>query len=302
VFTDGNDQIKTDIVPWALPKEDIPFSVTWPNNLNFDKIDISVDTGLKITKIVNVLEHGPWLSQSITIKKLKRAENGPNYFGATVVLDTIPNELKISKEIRLGFYQRTEIVSEQKIRAQIFRPRLEIVECPTQINITHKEDQEISLVMKYSGFGDVNMQIVGRTLSGKVVTKGISHDSSFKLPPPPDFSDSVPSFSELFFYTYFPIESLNAIIGYLDNHPIENVKLIHDETVVEETINAAEDVFLTIIYSDSMGNTYDDIIPRGILITTDLYSPPTPNKPVVIPIRVRQWHSEPIVNIAEMQL
>lgn len=74
-----NEHIKSDIVPWALPGEDIPFNISWPSTSTYDKIEIITSDDMIITKLVNVLEYKRLTENSIEIYKVKQVEGGPSY-------------------------------------------------------------------------------------------------------------------------------------------------------------------------------------------------------------------------------
>jgi hypothetical protein len=56
MYNSLSQKLKTDIVPWALPREEIPLNVKWPKELTFDKIRLVLQDNLALKELLNVQE------------------------------------------------------------------------------------------------------------------------------------------------------------------------------------------------------------------------------------------------------
>jgi len=164
--------VESHIVAWALPKEEIPFRVTWSGPLEFDRIEVEVPDDMEIKELVNVGRH-KIIGKIAEIYEVKQAKDVPNYFGSVVSSKGIYDELKVSKPIHVRFYKLSEIVHQVQLEARIFRPLLEVIEAPDKIVLVEGKRQELPLIMRYIGFGDIKIAIEG-TLRGRLVTRGRS--------------------------------------------------------------------------------------------------------------------------------
>lgn len=165
-------EFKTHIVPWALPNEDIPLRVCWDKILDFDEIIIETPQDMVINEIINIGE-GTIHGNVANIYSVKQIEESENYFGCVVSSTIINNELKIERTIKIKIRKGEQILKKLQIKARIFRPKIEIVKSPDVIKFEPGKKQELPLIFKYIGFGDIQIEILGR-IGGKLVTKGKS--------------------------------------------------------------------------------------------------------------------------------
>lgn len=301
IMSVNGNNIKTDVVPWALPGEDIPFSVVWPNPSNYDKIKITTPNDIGITKLVNVLDYRQLTENSIEINKVKQVEGGPGYFGGTAVLRPIPTELKSQRKIDVKFLKKGQVINEKEILAKVFRPHLELIEHTTRLELRPDHTPPIQLSVKYSGFGDVVVHIIG-TINGERVTRRVPFDlTSFEpfLTSPRDteaLKNKTEENLEAFLYSKVNTRTLDQIIGQIDRHPIDNVWLADAQTQILIT-KKLETVDLSIVYSDIMGNTYPKL---EVPIQIESFMEPS-NNPIIIPIRITKWEFSPFLNVEEIE-
>jgi hypothetical protein len=161
--------VEAHIVPWALPRERIPFRVSW-KSLIFDRVEVEVPKDLEIVDVINV-DRYELIDNVLRIYGVKQAEGVINYFGVVVASKNIYSELKVSRPIHIRFYNLSEIVYQERLEARIFRPLLEVIEAPSKIIFEEGKKQALPLTMRYIGFGDITITIEG-TIKGRLVTRG----------------------------------------------------------------------------------------------------------------------------------
>lgn len=168
-------QVQSNIVPWVLPREDIPFSVRWTDKIDYDKIVVEVQPDMQIKELVNVGRHDLSSTQA-SIYEVKEALNSPQYFGGVIATKGITKELKEAKDVTIKFYREGLIIHQETLQARIFRPLLELLEFPAKITLKD-ERATVPLTVRYVGFGDVNLHVLGY-IGGRIVTHGKSlvHD------------------------------------------------------------------------------------------------------------------------------
>jgi hypothetical protein len=162
------------IVPWSLPNEKMPMHVTWSSDVFFDKIQVKVPPDVVINDVLNVDEVS-LKEHEATITKVKIPFEGvPHYFGMVVSAPIIYPELKVARKIEVKFIRGEEVFYCLELYGRIFRPSLEILDYPKEIDITDSGgSNRLPLSVKYTGFGDIELKIQA-DIEGKIVSVGES--------------------------------------------------------------------------------------------------------------------------------
>lgn len=170
-----NNDIAGHIVPWALPKENIPVYVELPKSFTFDEIHIKIPPDLEFIDFLNV-ESVRINGQIVKINKLitSKSEEAPIYFGFIIRYKEIPKKLKIARKIIIEFYYKNRILKKLELEARIFRPKIEVTDAIEKIELTDEiEKVKAPINLKYIGFGDVKLKIEAE-IRGKIVSHGES--------------------------------------------------------------------------------------------------------------------------------
>lgn len=161
------------IVPWALPNEDVPLRVSWPQTEKIDEIRMVLPDHIKLVDVLNVdevkTENG-----LVLIKPRFSVNDFSNYFGAIVSSSKISNELKVSDQIRIEMLHENRLIESHELDVRIFRPCLEVVGSPETIELLDgQRTKTLPLHLKYEGFGDIQLKIEV-TIEGRIVSHGES--------------------------------------------------------------------------------------------------------------------------------
>ncbi|MDG3547998.1 hypothetical protein [Methanobacterium formicicum] len=178
MITDSNFQsnIKSSIVPWALPREEIPVRIEIPRSVFFDKIRIKIPSDFKFNDFLNVAKVEVTKSTAVIHELIKtKSLETPLYFGFIVSSTSIPEKLKISKRIWVELLKKNEVVEQKKLNARIFRPKLEITDINEKIELKDNiNDYEMPMDIKYIGFGDIQLKIEGKIedkIKGEIISE-----------------------------------------------------------------------------------------------------------------------------------
>ncbi len=167
--------IKGNIVPWALPRENIPVHVEWIDDIVYDEIQIKIPNDFKFVEFLNVGEV-KILDNSAIINRVIKSPllNTPTYFGFLVSSTGIYNELKVAKQISIDFLYEKNIIKSLTLYARIFRPSLEVTKEVDRIELTDEHEKcKLPIHLKYIGFGDIRLSISAE-VGGKIVSHGES--------------------------------------------------------------------------------------------------------------------------------
>lgn len=164
------------IVPWALPREDIPIRVEIPKNIFFDKIRIRIPNDFEFKDFLNIAKVTVTENIAEIDKLIKtKSDQTPIYFGFVVSSIDIPPTLKTSKKILIELLSNNEVIGHEKLSAHIFRPKLEVTDINERIILTDDvKEYEMPMDIKYIGFGDIKLRIEGRiedTIEGQIVSE-----------------------------------------------------------------------------------------------------------------------------------
>lgn len=171
-----NSCIESSIVPWVLPREDIPISIKIPKNMIFDEIRLKLPSNFKFVDFVNIADVEINNSQLATIKEIIKTKHSeaPNFFGFVVVSTKIPETLKTSKKILVEICLNNIIVEKIELIAKIFRPKLEITDIIDQIELNDdRKVYKVPMNLKYIGFGDIKLAREA-SIQGRIVSQGES--------------------------------------------------------------------------------------------------------------------------------
>lgn len=249
--------ITSHIVAWALPKEEIPITVRWDDAFEYTKISIFLPEDLEFREILNadVYEQRDSI---VEIYKIKEIAGAPFYFGCVVSSNKIYEDLKVSREIKIIFYKDAEILHEMILNARIFRPLLEVLECPREITLDEDIEKELPLVLKFTGFGDIIINIFGR-INGKLVTKGKSFLYEVIKRVISMENNKEEALSEIYVSPEFVVNTTKDILDMLENPPediLESMEELRDningvklnETIEDLLQKRIEEVILGMIY------------------------------------------------------
>lgn len=163
--------IETDVVPWALPREEIPITIKWPKDFEFDKIKITLPNTMELRELLNIKDFQK-RDNIIEIDKTNVALSSySSFIGAIVSTIDIPKELKHADIINIEFIKNERSLEKTQVIARIFRPLLEITDYPKKIMLTDSNEVHIlPMKLKFVGFGDIEVRI-DAILEGKIVSE-----------------------------------------------------------------------------------------------------------------------------------
>lgn len=171
----GISNVKGYIVPWTLPRENIPIHLKLPKDVSFDEIHIEIPNDFRFVDFLNVEEVKIMGQIAKIIKIIKpKSVDTPHYFGFVVTSTVIPNKLKIARNIMVKIRHNNKVVDKLKLNARIFRPLLEVTDAPKKIELTDVWQKfELPIHLKYVGFGDIRLKIEAE-IRGRIVSHGES--------------------------------------------------------------------------------------------------------------------------------
>lgn len=148
------------IAPWALPKEEMPIHLVWDSPFPCDIIRIDLPSGVVVKEYFNVEDYRKQNS-SIEILRLKT----PNFFGFVVASEKVYEEQHAKKQIVVQFLSEGRQVFSRTFTANIYRPRLSLVESPKIVTITEKSKLQdlMNITLKISGFGRIQIRTEAST-------------------------------------------------------------------------------------------------------------------------------------------
>ena len=161
--------ISGHIVPWALPKEEIPFHVTWPHDFHFDTARITLSNNLELKEMLNIQSYD--ISNNIIeVTEIRKSQvSNISYFGGVITTSDIGNELKRAEKILIEFLENGKTKDSIELIARIFRPLLEVTEYPSIITLTDGV-QQMPIKLRFTGFGDINIKMESK-ISGNIVSE-----------------------------------------------------------------------------------------------------------------------------------
>jgi len=142
------------IAPWALPKEDIPFHLVWEPSFQFDTIQVELPPDMILNELFNVNSYDI-NGQTINIQSLK----SENFFGFVISIKNIFEEHHVTRDIRVKFMKKDEVIFKKIFRANIFRPYVTVQTPPTEITITDTSrfNDLLHIKLKLTGFGKISL-------------------------------------------------------------------------------------------------------------------------------------------------
>jgi hypothetical protein len=164
------ENLETHIVPWALPREEIPLSVKWPKAMIFDRIVISIPKSLELKDLINVEEYRA-NGNIIEITKVNVTESlDMVYFGAVVSTRELPQTLTSSESITIEFVYKNEVINRTILSTRVFRPFLQVMNFPEKVILTDPKVEPLPIKLSFTGFGDINVKIEAE-LAGKIISE-----------------------------------------------------------------------------------------------------------------------------------
>jgi hypothetical protein len=123
-----------------------------------------------------------------------------------------------------------------------------------------------------------------------------------------EIADDIKKLADNASYKQKLAEALNAriedmIVGVISDlksrNPTRNVSLTSPETEVEASLKASENLVIRIKYTDMMGNSYT---PVDIRLPIEIRGRKGKLVMGAIPIILKEWESDPLLNVEEMQI
>lgn len=173
MISNKNNEVIGSIVPWALPMEVIPIHIEWTNDIIYDEIQIKIPDDFKFVDFLNVEDVKKLDNLAIVNRAIKSPLlEIPTYFGFLISSIRIHDELKIAKKISVEFLYKKEIIKSLSLYAKIFRPSIKATGEIDRIILTNDtENVVLPIHLKYSGFGDIRLNISAK-IGGIIVSQG----------------------------------------------------------------------------------------------------------------------------------
>jgi hypothetical protein len=175
IMEKGIPYVKGYIVPWALPKENIPIHIEWTRDMIFNTIRLKIPEDFKFIDFLNVEKINITGNVAAIDKVIEPTlPEVPMYFGFIVSSTKIYDELKVVKEILVEFLHENKAVKIIRLYARIFRPTLEVTDTVKKIELTDEQEKwKIPINLRYIGFGDIRLKIEAE-IGGRIVSHGES--------------------------------------------------------------------------------------------------------------------------------
>jgi len=144
------------IAPWAIPNENIPLHVVWDSNENIQEITLIKPKTLLIKEIFN----SDYIEVSDSEVKFKNFDSD-GYFS----IELISKEIKMLEkkcDIVLKFLKNDKILEKLNFSITIFRPILETVCIPEEIEVIKDRDEfkvRNPIELRYKGHGNVFVHV-----------------------------------------------------------------------------------------------------------------------------------------------
>lgn len=162
---------------WALPREEIPLHIKINKAITplLKHIKIILPTSLQLLDMINIVNYEK-KDTEITVSEVGKPKKcNFDYFGIVVATKAPFVELKkeIPIEIKFEYYDGTTKHLAQNVR--IFRPRLELINIPTDIILSDRDNAspKIPISLKFTGFGEISLRLECM-IEGKIVSTGTS--------------------------------------------------------------------------------------------------------------------------------
>ena len=159
---------------WALPEEELPVHVKIEkeSTVKIKDVVIYLPQDLRLADTINIEDYETKDGRMVVRNIGKITSSAYDYFGI-VVASKITNALKKQIPIHFRFNFHDGTFEEHKTYARIFRPLLQVTECPQKIILTDKSSHKITIPisLKFTGFGDIRLRCECQ-IGGKIVSKG----------------------------------------------------------------------------------------------------------------------------------
>lgn len=163
--------ITAEILPWALPKEDITLFIKLQKNTDFSKIIINLPTSIEFRDSINVSSKNI-INNIIEITKIGICDICPyDYFGLIITSTKPFDSLAVQKKISIELIESNAVSTKIFSYARIFRPKLTIKNIQEKIFLYSGEETTLPLELKLDGFGDISIRIESK-LEGNLVSEG----------------------------------------------------------------------------------------------------------------------------------
>ncbi len=159
-------ELEVKIVPWVLPNEHIPISITWREKQKDDQIQIIINNRFTINeilsgKIIKEITKDDNKILYITPSFIQNKE-ALGYLGIILSYTQIPTEQMMSFKFKTILIQKSKPQKSNSSYIMIFRPSLELKELKVIQN-------KLGIELIHRGFGDIEIKVEGR-VEGKIVT------------------------------------------------------------------------------------------------------------------------------------
>jgi hypothetical protein len=143
------------VAPWALVGEEFPIHVIIGPNIIFDSIRVLIPQSLMIVDFMNVVEYIS-NNQEVILTKLYTND----FFGLILIQKEKLDSIHLEKEFIIEFLKNDAVILRQALRANFYRPFLEVTEAPKQVRISDKTRLKslMNFRIRVMGFGRVNVQ------------------------------------------------------------------------------------------------------------------------------------------------
>ncbi len=158
--------VESYIAPWALPREKFPFHLTWESNMGITQIDVILPEGLQFVSAYNA--EAQLEGNTVHLRKSVPWD----YVTVFVSYNTLPEESVKKSDVRVTLKRRGRVIVSTTLVATVVRPRLEILEAPTELTLTDAMDANsiFNTKLRQTGFGPVRIYVEA-SFRGKVVTQ-----------------------------------------------------------------------------------------------------------------------------------
>ena len=166
-----SESVRVHIAPWALPGEEIPIQVEWQSGFDFDTVIVSIPEGFSFVEFTNLDEvKTEGCRATIERSNISKAE-ASTYFGCVIRYTRIPQEISNQGRVAVTFVKQGEVKLSSELEARIFRPKLDIVEAPKEIELRQTGMvKSLPISLRYTGFGDIQLRIEA-SIGGTIVSE-----------------------------------------------------------------------------------------------------------------------------------
>lgn len=163
--------LKDFVAPWVLPGEEMPLVLEWSPSVAFESASLVLPEGFEVAHTVNIARYTS-SNGSVEIQSLEV----PGYLGINLLSKKIPDEVLTQCTGRLHLALAGGRHFDREYKFSVVRPKLEVVEWPTTVELLDKAESELQPVspvvisLRHTGLGAITIEVKA-TFRGVIISR-----------------------------------------------------------------------------------------------------------------------------------